>query len=61
MAPNPVSELLASNRMVGPEYRIVGKKIGAGNFGEVRLGENINTGDKVAVKIERILNPKGSR
>ena len=54
-----VSEQLAANRMVGTEFKIVGKKIGAGNFGEVRIGENVRTGEKVAVKIERIAQPKG--
>lgn len=28
--------------MVGPNFR-VGKKIGCGNFGELRLGEKLNT------------------
>uniref|UniRef100_A0A4X2LE45 Casein kinase I n=1 Tax=Vombatus ursinus TaxID=29139 RepID=A0A4X2LE45_VOMUR len=28
--------------MVGPNFR-VGKKIGCGNFGELRLGENVST------------------
>lgn len=52
---------MAPNRLIaGSEYKIVGKKIGAGNFGEVRLGESVKTGEKVAVKIERIINPKGS-
>jgi serine/threonine protein kinase len=39
----------------------VGKKIGAGNFGEVYLGENVNTGEVVAVKVERDSQPKGAR
>ena len=29
--------------------------LGAGNFGEVRLGINIKTNEKVAVKIERVV------
>jgi hypothetical protein len=37
-------------RSIGTEFRIVGKRIGAGNFGEVYLGENVATGQKVAVK-----------
>lgn len=46
---------LGHAKMVGPDYKIVGKKIGAGNFGEVRLGVHVPTGEKVAVKIERIV------
>lgn len=42
--------------MVGPNYR-VGKKIGAGNFGELRLGKNIFTHEEVAIKME----PSNSR
>lgn len=37
--------------MVGPNYK-VGKKIGAGNFGEIRLGKNMYTGEHVAIKLE---------
>ncbi|RWS28250.1 cytoskeleton-associated protein 5-like protein [Leptotrombidium deliense] len=37
--------------MVGSNFR-VGKKLGAGNFGELRLGTNIKTGDPVAIKLE---------
>jgi len=37
--------------MVGPNFK-VGKKIGAGNFGEIRLGKNMYTGDHVAIKLE---------
>lgn len=50
-----VSLGLGQSRMVGPDFKIVGKKIGAGNFGEVRLGVNVKTHEKVAVKIERIV------
>lgn len=39
--------------MVGPHYR-VGKKIGNGNFGELRLGKNIFNNEHVAIKIEPI-------
>lgn len=49
-----VTALLAPDRIVeGSNFKIVGKRIGAGNFGEVRIGENIDTHDKVAIKIER--------
>eukprot|EP00041_Stephanoeca_diplocostata_P014882 m.281509 g.281509 ORF g.281509 m.281509 type:complete len:381 (+) comp19840_c0_seq1:355-1497(+) len=37
--------------MVGPNYR-VGKKIGSGNFGELRLGKNVFTNEDVAIKLE---------
>ncbi|XP_018010330.1 casein kinase I isoform X2 [Hyalella azteca] len=38
---------------VGPNYR-VGKKIGCGNFGELRLGKNLYTNEHVAIKLEPI-------
>ena len=50
-----VSLGLGQSRMVGPDYKIIGKKIGSGNFGEVRLGINVHSDDKVAVKIEKIM------
>ncbi|CAG0881019.1 unnamed protein product [Darwinula stevensoni] len=37
--------------MVGPNFR-VGKKLGAGNFGELRLGKNLYTNEHVAIKLE---------
>uniref|UniRef100_A0A8D8XBG0 non-specific serine/threonine protein kinase n=1 Tax=Cacopsylla melanoneura TaxID=428564 RepID=A0A8D8XBG0_9HEMI len=37
--------------MVGPNFR-VGKKIGCGNFGELRLGKNQYTNEHVAIKME---------
>eukprot|EP00047_Mylnosiga_fluctuans_P020327 m.90993 g.90993 ORF g.90993 m.90993 type:complete len:388 (+) comp8483_c0_seq2:81-1244(+) len=37
--------------MVGPNFK-VGKKIGAGNFGELRLGKNIYNNEDVAIKME---------
>ncbi|XP_038625947.1 casein kinase I isoform X2 [Tachyglossus aculeatus] len=37
--------------MVGPNFR-VGKKIGCGNFGELRLGKNLYTNEYVAIKLE---------
>lgn len=39
--------------MVGPNYR-VGKKIGNGNFGELRLGKNLYNGEYVAIKMEPV-------
>ena len=38
--------------MVGPNFR-VGKTIGSGNFGELRQGKNLYTGEDVAIKLER--------
>ncbi|CAG9814006.1 unnamed protein product [Phaedon cochleariae] len=37
--------------MVGPNYK-VGKKIGCGNFGELRLGKNLYNNEHVAIKLE---------
>jgi len=37
--------------MVGPNFR-VGKKIGCGNFGELRLGKNLYNNEHVAIKLE---------
>ncbi|CAG9860285.1 unnamed protein product [Phyllotreta striolata] len=37
--------------MVGPNFR-VGKKIGSGNFGELRLGRNLYNNEHVAIKLE---------
>uniref|UniRef100_A0A0N5BQF4 non-specific serine/threonine protein kinase n=1 Tax=Strongyloides papillosus TaxID=174720 RepID=A0A0N5BQF4_STREA len=37
--------------MVGPNFRI-GKKIGCGNFGELRLGKNLYNNEHVAIKLE---------
>lgn len=39
--------------MVGPNFR-VGKKIGSGNFGEIRLGKNLYNNEHVAIKLEPI-------
>lgn len=36
--------------MVGPNFR-VGKKIGSGNFGELRLGKNLYNNEHVAIKL----------
>ena len=32
----------------------LGRKIGSGNFGELRLGKNLDTGEHVAIKLERM-------
>ncbi len=51
---SPSSNLLAlpAHRMLGPDYRIVGDRIGCGNFGQVYLGVHVKSGEKVAVKVE---------
>lgn len=40
--------------MVGPNFR-VGKKIGCGNFGELRLGKNLYTNEYVAIKLVKTI------
>jgi serine/threonine protein kinase len=37
--------------MVGPNF-VLGKKIGSGNFGELRFGKNLYTHEYVAIKLE---------
>lgn len=37
--------------MVGPNFR-VGRKIGSGNFGELRIGKNLYNNEHVAIKLE---------
>lgn len=39
--------------LIGPNFR-VGKKIGCGNFGEIRLGKNLYNNEHVAVKLEQL-------
>lgn len=48
--------------MVGPNFR-VGKRIGAGNFGEIRLGKNLYNNEHVAIKLvsSEALNRKERR
>jgi serine/threonine protein kinase len=48
-------------RSIGTDFRTVGKRIGAGNFGDVYLGEHVATGQRVAVKVEKEAAPKGLR
>lgn len=38
-------------KVVGEKYRL-GKKIGAGSFGQIYTGEDINTHEKVSIKVE---------
>uniref|UniRef100_A0A0X3P7R7 non-specific serine/threonine protein kinase n=1 Tax=Schistocephalus solidus TaxID=70667 RepID=A0A0X3P7R7_SCHSO len=41
----------SNSLFVGPNFR-VGKKIGSGNFGEIRLGKNLYTNEHVGIKLE---------
>ncbi len=43
---------LTSSMIVGGNFK-VGRKIGSGNFGELRLGKNIQTNENVAIKFEK--------
>jgi len=38
---------------VGARFRL-GRKVGSGSFGDIYLGENVTTGEEVAVKLESI-------
>ncbi|CAD5123774.1 DgyrCDS12084 [Dimorphilus gyrociliatus] len=49
--PNKSNAANLSCLMVGPNFR-VGKKIGSGNFGELRLGKNLYNNEHVAIKLE---------
>ncbi|XP_050311449.1 casein kinase I-like isoform X2 [Anthonomus grandis grandis] len=51
--PNMTSSQSSSSGvlMVGPNFR-VGKKIGNGNFGELRLGKNLYNNEHVGIKLE---------
>uniref|UniRef100_A0A6I8N9R4 non-specific serine/threonine protein kinase n=1 Tax=Ornithorhynchus anatinus TaxID=9258 RepID=A0A6I8N9R4_ORNAN len=49
--PRGMGSTSSSVLMVGPNFR-VGKKIGCGNFGELRLGKNLYTNEYVAIKLE---------
>ena len=51
MASRPGPPTSSSVLMVGPNFR-VGKKIGCGNFGELRLGKNLYNNEHVAIKLE---------
>lgn len=47
---NPNSAVKMSNPLVlGSNYKI-GKKIGKGNFGEIRLGKDMKNNEDVAIK-----------
>jgi len=51
MAQSRTTSGSSSVLMVGPNFR-VGKKIGCGNFGELRLGKNLYNNEHVAIKLE---------
>ena len=41
-----LSMKMGLDRRVGEHYRVVGKRIGVGNFGEVRLGVDLRNDKK---------------
>ncbi|CAF1522089.1 unnamed protein product [Rotaria magnacalcarata] len=45
---------MTTNRTLGSHYQ-VGRRLGAGNFGEIHLGRNNETQEHVAIKLEQIL------
>ncbi|KAI6650225.1 Casein kinase I isoform X2 [Oopsacas minuta] len=45
------SEVDMNHSSNAPNYK-VGKKIGSGNFGELRLGQNLQTNEHTAIKLE---------
>ncbi|CAG5135089.1 unnamed protein product [Candidula unifasciata] len=47
----PTSSTNTGVLMVGPNFK-VGKKIGCGNFGELRVGKNLYNNEHVAIKLE---------
>ena len=49
---NSTTSVANATLMVGPNFR-VGKRIGAGNFGEIRLGKNLYNNEHVAIKLVR--------
>ncbi|XP_019869358.1 casein kinase I isoform X2 [Aethina tumida] len=50
MIPNVMKNAKQANKYL--QYYRVGKKIGSGNFGELRLGKNLYTNEHVAIKLE---------
>jgi len=46
---------ITNSLLVGSQFKL-GKRIGKGNFGEVRIGKNIKTNDDVAIKTVNIFN-----
>jgi len=47
------NETTNTTLMVGSHYR-VGKRIGSGNFGELRMGKNLQNNNHVAIKLEQM-------
>ncbi|VDP67991.1 unnamed protein product, partial [Schistosoma mattheei] len=44
---------LSANALIGGKWRLV-RKIGGGSFGDIYLGQNMLTGDEVAIKLEPV-------
>mmetsp|Transcript_28790 Transcript_28790/g.40455 ORF Transcript_28790/g.40455 Transcript_28790/m.40455 type:complete len:390 (+) Transcript_28790:27-1196(+) len=47
------SKFSRADLRVGARFRL-GRKVGSGSFGDIYLGENVTTGEEVAVKLESI-------
>ena len=59
MTSGAVSSSSSSSYNSKPELRVggrfrLGRKIGSGSFGDIYLGENMNTGEEIAVKLESV-------
>jgi serine/threonine protein kinase len=50
-----VNEQKHEMEIVNKVYKL-GPKIGSGTFGDVYIAENVNTNEKVAIKLERKIN-----
>ena len=50
---NSNSKQVTYEQLIDNTYK-VGKKIGSGSYGEIRIGKNVNTGHQVAIKFESL-------
>ena len=54
-AMDTMGDHIESFHKIESQYQI-GEKIGSGSFGEIYIGENVNSNEKVAIKLETIKN-----
>mmetsp|Transcript_16975 Transcript_16975/g.48248 ORF Transcript_16975/g.48248 Transcript_16975/m.48248 type:complete len:355 (+) Transcript_16975:2-1066(+) len=57
MAPHATSPASATEPLVGGRF-VVGRKIGAGSFGDIYMGRDAETGEEVAIKFEPMGSPR---